>query len=123
MTDSGSYAARGQRAAAQRHRWMRANEHVVASNVRGGGATARRQSENDMRLSQARPGRRSVIWESRESVIWLSRRRVRMECRRLGQDSARDLNMSRAGPGATDLARSGHAPLARAGSTRKNRWI
>ena len=44
MADSAPYAACGQQAATQRHRWARANEQVVASTFRGGGATARRQT-------------------------------------------------------------------------------
>ena len=48
---------------------------------------------------------------------------MRLESRRLGQASARDSNISRAGPGAVAPARPGRAPLARVGSTRKNRWV
>ena len=43
MADSAAYAACGQRAATQRHRWVRVMEHAVASKFRGGGATARGQ--------------------------------------------------------------------------------
>ena len=53
----------------QRSRGARANEHVVASKPRGGGDTARRNSENIMRISRARPGRRPVRFETR----WLGR--------------------------------------------------
>ena len=38
-----SAACWGKRAATQRHRWARANEHLVASEFREGEATARRQ--------------------------------------------------------------------------------
>ena len=44
MVDSASYATCGHRAATQRHRWARANGHVVASKFQGGGATARPQT-------------------------------------------------------------------------------
>lgn len=54
-----------QRAAAQRDRWARAEEHVVALKFRGGGATAQRKSNTNLRISRARPGGRPVRLESR----------------------------------------------------------
>ena len=59
------YADCGQQAAAQRYRWERASEHVVASESRRGGATASRRSESKLGSSRAGPGRRPVILESR----------------------------------------------------------
>ena len=52
----------------------RANEHVAASKPRGGGDTARRNSDNILRISRARPGRRPVRletrWPGRADVAW-----------------------------------------------------
>ena len=74
MADSSSYADFGQRATSQRSRWARANEHVAASKPRGGRNTARRKSENILRISCARPSRRPVRletrWPDRADVAW-----------------------------------------------------
>ena len=71
MADSASYADWRERATAQRSRGARANDHVAASNPRGAGDTARRNSENS---SRARPGRRPVRletrWRGRADVAW-----------------------------------------------------
>ena len=65
MADSASYAYGAQRAVAQRKRWAQADEDVAATKPRGGGETAPGISENIMRISRARPGRRPVRLESR----------------------------------------------------------
>ena len=69
-----SHADCGQRATSQRSRWARANEHVAASKPPGGGDLARRKSENIMKISRARPGRRPVRlethWPGRADVAW-----------------------------------------------------
>ena len=107
MAESASYADCRERATPQRSRGPRANEHVAASKPRGGD-TARRNSENILRISRARPGRRLVRLETR----WPGR-----------ADVARDWNLpnlvglglvilqyhplgrARAGPGAVGAAR------------------
>ena len=74
MADCASYADCRERATLQRSRGARANEHVAASKPRGGGDTARRNSENILRISRARPGRRPVRletrWRGRADVAW-----------------------------------------------------
>ena len=116
------YGACGQRAATQRHRWAQAYQRVVASTFRGGGgATAKDKSENDLRMSQTRPGRRAVTWNLADRA-WPTVG-VKLELRRLDQASARDSNVARVGLGAAGSARPGRAPLAGVGSTHKNRWI
>ena len=75
MADSASYAGCRERATPQRNRGARANKHVAASKPRGGGDTAaRRNSENILRISRARPGRRPVrleaCWPGRADVAW-----------------------------------------------------
>ena len=84
MPDSISNDGCEQRAAAQRHCLARANEHVAATRPRGRRETARRESENILRISRAMPGRRYV----------------RLESHTPGRASARGLNIPRAGPGA-----------------------
>ena len=73
MADSASYADCRERATPQRSRGARANEHVAASKPRGGD-TARRNSENTLRISRARPGGRPVRletrWPGRADVSW-----------------------------------------------------
>ena len=64
MADSVSYADCRERATPQRSRGARANDHVDASKPRGGD-TARRNIENIMRISRARPGGRPVRLETR----------------------------------------------------------
>ena len=69
MADSASYAACGQRAATRRHRW--ANGQVVVSKFLGGESLLEDKRENDLRMSQVRPGRRpadanALRMESRE---------------------------------------------------------
>ena len=75
MADSASYAGCRERATPQRSRGARANKHVASSKPRGGGGTAaRRNSENILRISRARPGRRPVRletrWPGRADVAW-----------------------------------------------------
>ena len=76
MADSASYANYcRERATSQRSRGARANKHVAASKPRGGDtAVARRNSENIVRISRARPGRRPVRLETRRpdraDVAW-----------------------------------------------------
>ena len=74
MADSASYADCRERATPQRSRGARANEHAAASRPRGGGDTARRNNENILRISRARPGRRPVRletrWRGRADVAW-----------------------------------------------------
>ena len=66
MADSASYAACEQRAATQRHRrWARANEHGVASKLRGGGATARRQKRKRSENVTRQAGQTACEMESR----------------------------------------------------------
>ena len=73
MADSASYVDCRERATPQRNRGARANEHVAASKPRGED-TARRKSENIVRISRARPGRRPVRlgnrWRGRADVAW-----------------------------------------------------
>ena len=68
-----SYADCRERARPQRNREGRANEHVAASKPRGGD-TARRNSENILKISRARPGKRPVRletrWRGRADVAW-----------------------------------------------------
>ena len=72
MADSASYTDCRERATPQRSRGTRANEHVAASKPRGG--TARRISENILRISRARWDRRPVRletrWPGRADVAW-----------------------------------------------------
>ena len=96
--DSGSYADWRERATPQGSRWARANEQVAASKPRGGGDTARRKSENILRISRTRPGRR--VSEIGNSLAGPGRRRVGLESHRPGRAWARDLKVSPAGPGA-----------------------
>ena len=65
MTDSALCADCRERATPQRSRWARANEHAASSKPRGEGDTARRNSEDILRISRARPGRRPVRLETR----------------------------------------------------------
>ena len=65
MADSASYADCRERATPQRSRGARTIEHVAASKPRRGGDAARRNSENIVRISRARPGRRPVRLETR----------------------------------------------------------
>ena len=67
MADSTLNADCRKRAIPQRRCGARANEHVAASKPRGGGDTARRNSEIILRISRARPGRRPVRLETRWS--------------------------------------------------------
>ena len=101
MADSALYSDCKKRAASERHRWARANEHLVASNFRRAGATARRQE---------RKGPEDVTGQAvKESRGPGFRRSVRLESRRLGQasarDSNRDSNLARAGSGAVGKKR------------------
>ena len=72
MADSASYADCKEGATPQRSRGARANEHVTPSKPRGD--TARTNSENILRISRARPGRRPVrletCWPGRAHVAW-----------------------------------------------------
>ena len=74
MADFDSYADCGHQATSERSRCARANQHVAASKLRGGGVTARRKGENILRTSQARPGRRPLRletrWPDRADVLW-----------------------------------------------------
>ena len=74
IADSASYTDCRERATPPKSRGARANEHVAASKPRGGGDTARRNSENIQRISRARPGRRPVRletrWPGRPDVAW-----------------------------------------------------
>ena len=74
MADSASYAGCRERATSQRSRGARADEHVAASKPRGGDTAARRNIENILRISRARPGRRPVRletrWPDRADVAW-----------------------------------------------------
>ena len=106
MADSASYAGCGQRGAAQRHRWARANEHIATTKPRGREA-ARIGSESILKNLRARPGRRSVS----------------LEYRGPGRASARHLHIPRAGPGAFGPAGRAPAPSARFGPTRKDPCI
>ena len=77
MADSASCADFGRRAAAVRHRWARANEHLAASKPQGGNDTARRKRENtaenltgqagrstsETEISWAGPGRADIAWD------------------------------------------------------------
>ena len=124
------YADCGQRAISQRSHWPRANDHVAASKPRGGD-TARRNSENILRISRARPGRRPVRletrWRGRADVAW------DWNLTDLVGLGPVILKVSPAGPGAgwARRRRLGQAPSAGPGSTppprvdptRKNRWI
>ena len=108
----------------------RANEHVAAAKPRGGD-TARRNSENILRISRARPGRRPVRletrWRGRADVAW------DWNLTDLVGLGPVILKVSPAGPGAgwARRRRLGQAPSAGPGSTppprvdptRKNRWI
>ena len=124
MADSASYADCRDRATPQRSRGARANEHVAASKPRGEGDTARRNSENILRISRARPGRRPVRLETR---CLPGRRRVRWESHRPGRAWARDFeNITRwagRGLGQARSAPPGSTPPPRVGPTSKNRWI
>ena len=74
MADSASYADCRERATPQGSRGAWANEHVVAASKPRGGDTARKNSENTVRISRARPGRRPVRletrWPGRADVAW-----------------------------------------------------
>ena len=63
MADSASYYDCREQATLQRSHGARANDHVAASKPRGED-TARRKSENVLRISRARPGRRLVRLEA-----------------------------------------------------------
>ena len=93
----------------QRSRGARANEHVVASKPRGGGDTARRNSENIMRISRARPGRRPVRLETR----WRGQADVAWDWNLTDLVGLEPviLKMSPAGPGATEPGAVGSARL------------
>ena len=126
VADSASYAGCRERATPQRNRGARANKHVAASKPRGGGDTAaRRNSENILRISRAKPGRRPVRMETR----WPGRADVAWDWNptdpvRLGPVI---LKISPAVPGADWARRCRLGParphLKRVGPTRKNRWI
>ena len=74
MVDSASYTDCRERATPQGSRGAWANEHVVAASKPRGGDTARKNSENTVRISRARPGRRPVRletrWRGRADVAW-----------------------------------------------------
>ena len=115
MADSASHAACGQRAATQRHRWTRANEHIVASIFKEEEPQLEDNSENDLRMSQTRPGGRPVRWNLADGA-WPTVGEIR-----ISQAGSRlpPVTQIHHGPGAVDPAGAGRAPLARVGSTRK----
>ena len=86
--------------------------------------TARRNSENIMRISRARPGRRPVRLETR----WRGRADVAWDCNLAGLVGLGPviLKISPTGPGAgcqAPSARPSSTPPPRVGPARKNRWI
>ena len=118
MTDSSSDADCGQRATYQSNRWARANERVAASKPRED--TARRKSENIMRISSpARPGRRPVRSEPR----WPSRPDVAWDWNLTDQVEHGPVIWKYHGLGPARSVRPGSAPPAKDGPTRKDRWI
>ena len=124
MADSASYAYGAQRAVAQRKRWAQADEDVAATKPRGGGETGPGISENIMRISRARPGRRPVRLETR----WRGRADVAWDCNLAGLVGLGPviLKISPTGPGAgcqAPSARPSSTPPPRVGPARKNRWI
>ena len=77
MADSASYADCRERATPQRSRGARANEHVAASKPRGGGDTARRNSENILEnLTRGKAGQTTRLSEIGNSLAGPSRRRL-----------------------------------------------
>ena len=124
MTDSASYADCRERANPQRSHGARANEHPGASKPRGGD-TARRNSENIMRISTGQAGQTTS--EVGKSLAGPGRRPVGLKFPRPGRAWARDFeNITRwagRGLGQAPSARPGSTPPPRVGPTRKNGWI
>ena len=107
MADCASYAACGQRAATQRHRWL------WPRNFEGEEPQLEDKRENNLRMTQARPGRRPARWKLANRA-WPTIGEIGIS-QAVGQASTRDSNISRNGPGAVGPARLGRAPLGRVG--------